>query len=253
MAKRGRPPGSKNKKNGQAPDGAPAQQPVGPGHNVPDDATIEALTRDYRAQRAKLVAAEKKTKADRLNLDKKIKADLGKDGLNDIKLLDELSTPEGELEFKARIERESRVARWAGMQIGTQAGLFDDDRRPIEERAFDDGRRAGLNGDSLKNPHAPGSLGHEPYAKGWHQGQTEIFAIKPKVEPTADVIKTEKSQKPAEADEFDQAADEVTAKPPEETADPAAQKGEAPWPDDVQIEGGAAKGEGGAPEGATVN
>src|SRR6185369_17881305 len=105
MAKRGRPPGSKNRPKDSTNGAAPPQQPAGPGHNVPSDSQLEALTRDYRAQRTAALAVEKKAKADRMNLDKKIKADLGAKGLADIKLLDQLSTPEGEADFKEEMER----------------------------------------------------------------------------------------------------------------------------------------------------
>ena len=235
MAKRGRPPGSKNKKgNGAA---APAPQPAGPGHNVPSDAQIEVLTREHKKKRKLLLDAEKASKKARLDFDKIIKADLGDKGLADIKLLEQLETPEGEAELKAEMERQAKVARWAGLQIGTQGSLFEEDRRPIDDRAFEEGRRAGMDGKNCEPPHAPGTSAHGKWVEGWHVGQSAIFAIKKTPEPEAEVIKGENHQEPSEPDEFDDAADgpdPVLSAEAAVEAIPAG--GEKPWPDDVATE-----------------
>ncbi len=239
----GRPLGSKNKNkaDGAAPKEkkAPAQQPAGAGHNVPSDDQLHALTKQHAEKRKDLLAAEKKTKADRMNFDKIIKSDLGDKGLANIKLMALLDTPEGEAEFKADKDREMMVARWMGVSIGTQASLFDDDRRPVDERAFDQGKRDGLSGKTFINPHAPGAPGHDPYANGWRVGQDALFAIKkPVAAPEAEVIKGPDHQEASEPDEFDAAAEGA----------PIAQTAKA-WPDDEQV---AAQQEN-KPEGATVN
>lgn len=181
---------------------------VGIGHNSGDftDDQRQALTRQYLQKREHLLAAEKKAKADRMNFDKVIKAELGAKGLADIKLLQQLSTPEGEAELKAEIERQLRVARWAGMPIGTQLDLFGPDRRPVEERAFEEGKRSGLAGETLKPTYDPGTEGYDAFVKGWHDGQSVLAAGFKKGPAEADLLRPEPEEGEG-TDDFDAAAD----------------------------------------------
>ncbi|TJW14377.1 MAG: hypothetical protein E5W82_10395 [Mesorhizobium sp.] len=208
---------------------------VGPGHNrsaeqLSDD-QLQGLTRQHGQKRAKLVEAEKKAKADRMNFDKIIKSDLGSTGLANIKLLDDLETPEGEARIKADMERQAMVARWAGLAIGTQGALFDTDRRPVEDRAFDDGKRDGMAGKTLSSPHAAGTEAYNKYVQGWHAGQAvNASGIKQKP-PTDELLRKEGAEVTGQPDEFDEAAGGPSAVSDtiQEDADGA------PWPDDADI------------------
>lgn len=200
----GRPAGSKNKPKLSVVGGV-----AGPGHNrsqeqLTDD-QLQGLTRQHAQKRKSLVDAEKKAKAARMNFDKVIKAELGEKGLDNIKLLEELDTPEGEARIKADMERQAMVARWAGLAIGTQGALFDTDRRPIEDRAFDDGKRDGMSGKTLAPPHAPDTAAYGRYVEGWHAGQA-INAAGIKKPPEAELLRKEGAEVTGKPDEFDAAA-----------------------------------------------
>lgn len=175
------------------------------GHNQPSDDQVQALTRQHAQKRAKLLEAEKRAKADRMNFDKVIKSDLGAHGLADIKLLEKLETPEGEEEVRAEMERRARVFRWAGIPIGTQGSLFDEDRRPIEDRAFDEGKRAGMEGKHCEPPHPAGTSAASRWVEGWHAGQAILATGFKKPADTPEVLRPEGNE-PKGADDFDSAA-----------------------------------------------
>jgi len=126
-----------------------------------------------------LVALDAKKRADNALklLGKEIKADLGKGGLQDIKDMIRLSEPEGEEALREEMERRVRVMRWLAIPIGAQADLFPkDDRRPITERAFAEGKKSGLAGETFRNPYHQTNDGHKAYEKGWQEGQSVILA-----------------------------------------------------------------------------
>lgn len=235
-----RPKGSKNRPKLTQVGPADAK----PGHNsgktmaqLSDDQT-QALTRQHAAKRAKLVEAEKTAKANRMNFDRVIRSDLGEFGLANIKMLEQLETPEGEAKIRAEMERQMMVARWSGLPIGTQAALFDEDRRPIEERAHDSGKRAGMKGDNCAPPHAPGTPSYEPWIKGWHEGQA-VLALGFKKGPVDPVLRPEGNE-PAGPDAFDLASDaggSVSSEEPDDGAAPASEERDAEptWPDDEAI------------------
>ncbi len=218
----GIPPGSNS--------GATAEQ-------ISDD-QIQALTRQHAAKRAVFVAAEKTAKAARMNHDKIIKADLGATGLKDIKDLEWLSTPEGEAALKIEMSRQERVARWAGLQIGFQSQLFGVDARPLSERAFDEGKRAGMNGEAPNPPqnYSPASEGFNGWMEGWQAGQTAIFAIK-QTQTTDSNLLRPAGNEDSTGDELDDAADgEGAGKPGDDGGG-----GGDEWPDSAQIAARAAK------------
>ncbi|MER9768953.1 hypothetical protein NKJ09_23145 [Mesorhizobium sp. M0189] len=234
-----RPKGSVNKKPKLSVVGGGASP--GPGHNKSaeqlNDDQLQALTRQHAAKRAKLLDTEKKAKADRMNFDKVIKSDLGSTGLANIKLLEDLETPEGEARIKADMERQAMVARWAGLAIGTQGALFDTDRRPIEDRAFDDGKRDGMSGKTLAPPHAPDTVAYGRYVEGWHAGQALNAAGIKQKPPAAELLRKEGVEATGKPDEFDGAADgtgSVAGEQPD--AD------DKPWPDDASIAAGKSAG-----------
>jgi len=237
---------------------APVGGSASVGHNsgataeqITDD-QLQALTRQHAAKRARLVAAEKTARSDRMNFDKVIKSDLGANGLKDIKLLEQLSTPEGEAALKAELERQMRAARWAGLAIGTQANMFGPDIRSLRERAFEEGKRAGMESTGPLNPpanYSPGSEGYEGYIEGWHVGQAAINKIGKPASDEGHVLRPAENEEPG-PDAFDDAADggngHVEAGPEdgdngEEPAPPGAEPAAEgsppadPWPDDAKL------------------
>lgn len=102
--------------------------------------------------------------------------------------------------------RQNQIARWLGVPLGTQAELdLQPDRRSIEEKAAAEGKKAGMNGETLNPPYAPGTPGYEPYVEAWHLGQAAIFSIE-KMKSETQLLRPESEDEGGD-DEFDAAAD----------------------------------------------
>jgi ribosome modulation factor len=153
----------------------------------------------------KALAAKKKADADFKNVCKTIKSEGG--SIESIKLTIKLRTPEGEKEFKEMIERQRRIAEWNNLAIGQQGWLLDEDRRPLTERAFAEGRKAGLEGKDCKPPHAPNTEAYEAWIKGWQDGQASLAAGIRKSAPQSELLRPDGKEKARGADEFDASAD----------------------------------------------
>lgn len=70
----------------------------------------------------------------------------------------------------AEILRRAEIASWFALAVNFQPDMFED-RTPIEDRAFEEGKAAGLQG---KNPDAPydaASKTGQGWLQGWHEGQ----------------------------------------------------------------------------------
>lgn len=174
---RGRPKGSKNKPKEQ-PNGSATKQEAGPGHNgAPAELTDEqrqALFFQHKKKYSAALAAKKAADVALKNVCKLAKSELGDDAVPSIKDALLLETAEGEVEFRARVERQMRVARWMGMPVGAQGNLFEEnDRTPAADKAFADGKRAGLAGETAKPPHDPST---EQYGR-WMEGHAEGQAV----------------------------------------------------------------------------
>ena len=71
---------------------------------------------------------------------------------------------------RAEVERAQRLSRWLGLPIGTQLSLLEGpDRTPATEKAYADGKRAGLAGGDASPPFAA----HLPQAQDWLRGYGE--------------------------------------------------------------------------------
>lgn len=127
-------------------------------------------------------ALQKKKDADKAlkEIGKTIKADHGDYGLDMVKMIIACRAPETEATEKAKMMRLLDAMRWAGVDIGFQGDLFGlPDNKTPEERAFAEGKRAGMRGEpnSVPTEWAAGDMMQE-WIKGWHSGQEEIFAIR---------------------------------------------------------------------------
>lgn len=150
---------------------------AGPGHNKPELTEDEQRVLLYQ-HKALYQAADKAVK-DAQNalrtVAKKAKAECGKSAVADIKTLILLENAKGDEAMRADWERQLRLARWAGLDIGFQASFLDQ-APPLTERAFAAGKTAGLKGERAKAPkeYLPGSPGYEFWMKGWHEGQAVL-------------------------------------------------------------------------------
>lgn len=160
-----RPKKNKAKENGESP---------GEGHNSVNalsDAERQALhfvhVRDYERE----LAAKKKADADLKNTAKRIKSEGG--SVTAVKLTIELHTPEGEAAFRARMAEQAEIAAWNG--VGIQVDMFADEREPAEDRAFGEGRRAGMKGESNKPPYSPETSQYRKWLDGYSEGNAVLF------------------------------------------------------------------------------
>jgi hypothetical protein len=186
-----------------------AQEEAKAGHNsgVSDDDRKVLFFMDRNAY-VKALAAKKAADAELKNVCKTIKADLGANGVAQIKLYELCRTPEGEAKVKAEELARREAMRWAGIPINTQADLFAD-LAPLDERALEDGEEAGLRGDTLANPYDENSTAGRRFADGWKAGQAKLGeGIKQKAMATADerIAGSDEDEDPfGEEDEFDAA------------------------------------------------
>lgn len=147
------------------------------GHNsneMSEDQRI-ALTFLHKKAYVAALAAKKRADADLKNVAKTAKAELGADGLANIKDMIALETEEGEVRHKAEVERMMQVARWVGLPVGAQGQLFAAiDPAPLSERAYNRGKMHGLAGEAFSSPHAPETEAYRSELAGWQDGQAVL-------------------------------------------------------------------------------
>lgn len=157
------------KKKDKAASAAPAQTT----ENISDD-QLQALFFQSKRDYERMLGLKKKADADFRNCCKRIKAELGKRGVDEIKLAVLLGDENGEADAKADIESTIRIMRWMGIPVGTQGDLFPaNDPTPITDRAFAEGRRHALAGDRRSNPHHHTTEAARHYEMGYDKGQEE--------------------------------------------------------------------------------
>lgn len=160
----------------------PSPQPDG--KNI-DEEQLQALFFQSKRDFERALGLKKKADADFKNCCRRIKAELGKRGVDEIKLAITLDSEEGEANAKGDIESTLRVMRWMGVPVGTQGDLFPtNDPTPIVDRAFAEGRRHALAGEPRANPHHHTTEAARAYNAGYENGQEEKIrtGIKP-IEP----------------------------------------------------------------------
>ena len=118
---------------------------------------------------------------------KKAKADGFTQAMLDAALRQRNMEPE---QVQAEIQMSMKVARWTGKAPGYQPDMFDDlvDRTPVNDRAYEQGKEAGMAGDDFKCPdrYAPGSDTGQAWMRGWKDGQQVLASAFLKRKP-ADV------------------------------------------------------------------
>lgn len=150
---------------------------VGPGHNsqLTDDEK-RALTLHHKKAYEAADALVEKAKADRTAIADLAKSDLGKGALADIKDMILADNPK---KMKSVLERAQRLARWAGLKVGTQPQLFE----AAQVDHFEEGKTAGMSGATCEPPK---NLAHDAAQKwigGWHDGQTILMSAFKKKRP----------------------------------------------------------------------
>jgi len=104
---------------------------------------------------------------------------------------------EGEKAKKSAIARSLRIARWLGMDLGSQLDMFEQDERvPAADRAFEEGKSQAMQGISAKCDYAPETEQYRRFMEGWHVGQAVLANGFKKLKPAVgeDVEKTAKDK-----------------------------------------------------------
>lgn len=120
--------------------------------------------------------------------------------ISDIKDAITLDDREGEIAIRAQIERRLQVARWVGADFGHQFSLLPE--TPAVDRAFEEGKIAGLKGTPKKPPHDPSVPQYKRWMEGYDQGQAVLakkFEPKPVAPPKPPKADNVVALKPADA------------------------------------------------------
>lgn len=138
---------------------------IWPGHNSTlTDEEKRALTFHHAKAYEAADALVEKAKKDRASVVDLAKADLGKGAKADIVDLLTANTP---AKMKVVFDRVQRLARWAGLPVGSQAQLFERAADPFEE-----GKVAGMSGETCQPPQTLAQDAQQLWISGWHDGQT---------------------------------------------------------------------------------
>jgi ribosome modulation factor len=147
------------------------------GHNRPELTEDEqrALTYSWKKKWEAQQAVVAKAKSDLRAIEDGAKSELGKNAVKDIKEMILIEMPGGNASVQAAIERQLKLARWVNSPVGSQFEFFED-RTPAEDRAFEEGKTAGLMGLPRKSPYHPSLPQHQRWIDGWHAGNEVLLS-----------------------------------------------------------------------------
>lgn len=156
-----------------------------PQDNVPKaDPELRELARHHRDKYVKLKEALSKAQRNMQAFGKEVKGDGFT--MRQIKLMVELSTPDGEAAWRMTIANDLIAAQYQGAAIGQQLALFlEPDRTPSEDIAYDQGVQDSIDGKAAKSPYAPSVPQTQSYLRGYHD-ETERRVKKGITKPDAD-------------------------------------------------------------------
>jgi hypothetical protein len=169
-AKPKKPKADKKPRTKKSAAAAPVPEAKGsvPQDNVPKaDPKMRELALHHRDTYIKRKAALSKAQRDMQALGKEVKGD----GLTmrQIKLMVELSTPEGEAAWRMTVANDLIAAQYQGAAVGQQLVLFlEPDRTPAVDIAYDSGVQDSMEGKAAKPGFHPSTPQHASYMKGYH-------------------------------------------------------------------------------------
>lgn len=179
------------------------------------------------------LANKKNSDAKLKNVCKLARSELGDDGIDRIKTVLRLRTPEGEAEIKSMLSMTLAVADAVASPIARQFDLFSDkDRTPAEDRAYAEGKRDGLAGIATTNTWAKGTPPHAKYEAGYKIGQAvlkkgfrPLTPLERAAAPKGEQKTPPAAKAPAAAKKPASASPKANAKPKGGKKPPAAKKG----------------------------
>ncbi len=154
---------------------------AGAAGDAPPTRTLEQITdgqeqtlfmqhlKKYEDALAAKKAADKRIK----DVGKIAKAELGPGAVKRFKLSIQLRDEEGEKEFLEEMAGALKVARWAGVEIGTQFRLFETGEQDSIARARGEGRRASLDEGPAKPPYAPDTAEYTAFMDGYAEANAD--------------------------------------------------------------------------------
>lgn len=140
------------------------------------DEEKRALTLHHKTNYAAADALVEKAKADRTAIADLAKSDLGKGAVADIKDMILADNPK---KMKTTVERFQRLARWAGLKVGSQPQLFE----AVQVDHLEEGKTAGMSGATCEPPKNLAHDASQKWIAGWHEGQTVLMSAFKKKRP----------------------------------------------------------------------
>lgn len=71
------------------------------------------------------------------------------------------------------LRRRAEIASWFALPVNFQPDMFTD-RMPLEDRAYEEGVAAGLQGKNPEAPYDAASTAGQRWLQGWHEGQRQM-------------------------------------------------------------------------------
>lgn len=152
---------------------APGAADAGPGHNEPPVLTPNEERKLFVHHRAAWNGYQAKRKQVEA-LGKEVKNALKVDGftIKQMKIADQFA--EDDSKVKVEINDRLWVARWLGHPLGAQLDMFAEDRVPIADRAFEEGKQASIENRPAKPEYSPETEAFRSYMAGYHEHQREL-------------------------------------------------------------------------------
>lgn len=185
---------SAEQRSGKAPKAETAKATEKAPKATNTDDQDRALFLDYLPK----VAAGKKAIADATNALRTLYKQAKADGMlkSDFDEAILMQGTEGEKVKKAAIARSLKIARWLGMNLGSQLDMFEQDEHvPATDRAFEEGKSQAMLGISLKCDYAPETEQYRRFAQGWHEGQAVLSKGFKKLHPEVQKDEIDKAAK----------------------------------------------------------
>lgn len=174
---------ARRKKQADIEDAIEDTKPNGRNSELTDEEKRALLIQHKNAYSVAL-ADKKAADAEFKNICKKAKAECGTDAVAEIKDAILMSEPGGRQKIEAEIARKHRVARWMGLPVGAEPLMFEMvDRRPAVDIAYDNGKAAGMAGETQKPPYDTSVPQYQRWLEGWHDGQEILGSAFKKLEP----------------------------------------------------------------------
>lgn len=149
------------------------QEPAPAGHNSGEMTAAER--RALMFHHFNLIEAQKAKVKEEQDALKKLRKTAKADGIvmADLDYMARCADLEDPTIAPDELRRRAEIASWFALPVNFQADMFTD-RMPLEERAFEEGIAAGLQGKDPTPPYDATSKPGQRWMDGWHEGQRQM-------------------------------------------------------------------------------